>query len=156
MVNAADMFWMALALEVARSADPTPNPRVGAIVVADDRLVSLSWHARAGGKHAEAGALAGAEGSTAGATLYVTLEPCNHFGRTAPCVDAILRASVARVVVGCRDPNPNVAGRGVERLQAEGVEVAVGMMAEEARRLIDDWRRSFCLSRPTSGERRLI
>lgn len=142
-----DGRWMALALAIACRATPAPNPRVGAVVVAEHRLLSLGWHARAGGDHAEVAALAAARGNARGATLFVTMEPCNHFGSTPPCVDAVLRAGIARIVIGCRDPNPNVTGGGVERLRAAGVEVVLGAMSEEARRLIDDWRRSLPVGR---------
>jgi diaminohydroxyphosphoribosylaminopyrimidine deaminase/5-amino-6-(5-phosphoribosylamino)uracil reductase len=130
---------MALALAVARRATPAPNPRVGAVVVADGRLAALGCHERAGGPHAEVIALAAAEGKAHGSTLYVTLEPCNHYGRTPPCADAILAAGVRRVVIGRRDPNPHVTGGGVARLRDGGIEVCVGVLAREARQLVEDW-----------------
>jgi diaminohydroxyphosphoribosylaminopyrimidine deaminase / 5-amino-6-(5-phosphoribosylamino)uracil reductase len=102
-----------------------PNPLVGAVVVSDGRVVGEGWHSRAGGDHAEIGALDRAGGAARGATLYVTLEPCNHYGRTPPCVDAILRAGVARVVVGHLDPDPRMQGRSVGVLREAGVEVDV-------------------------------
>jgi diaminohydroxyphosphoribosylaminopyrimidine deaminase / 5-amino-6-(5-phosphoribosylamino)uracil reductase len=134
-----DTRWMALALAVARRAAPAPNPRVGAIVVKNDRFVSLGWHERAGGAHAEVEALAAAQTEARGSVLYVTLEPCNHHGRTPPCVDAILAAQVQRVVIGCRDPNPRVIGGGVARLRLHGVDVSMGVLAGEARELIEEW-----------------
>jgi diaminohydroxyphosphoribosylaminopyrimidine deaminase/5-amino-6-(5-phosphoribosylamino)uracil reductase len=133
--------WMTLALSIARRATPDPNPRVGAIVVRGRQLVALGWHERAGGAHAEAGALRAAAEGARGSTLYVTLEPCNHYGRTPPCVDAIVAARVDRVVIGCRDPNPHVTGGGVARLRSHGIEVRVGVLAREARRLIEEWTR---------------
>jgi diaminohydroxyphosphoribosylaminopyrimidine deaminase/5-amino-6-(5-phosphoribosylamino)uracil reductase len=102
-----------------------PNPLVGAVVARDGNLISEGWHSRAGGDHAEIVALDGAGGAARGATLYVTLEPCNHYGRTPPCVEAILRASISRVVVGRLDPNPKMRGRSVEILREAGVEVEV-------------------------------
>jgi diaminohydroxyphosphoribosylaminopyrimidine deaminase/5-amino-6-(5-phosphoribosylamino)uracil reductase len=134
-----DGRWMALALSVARRATPTPNPRVGAVVVADGRLVAVGWHERVGGPHAEVIALAAVEGSARGGTLYVTLEPCNHYGRTPPCTDAILAAGVKRVVIGTRDPNPHVTGGGAARLRCGGIEVCVGVLVDEARELVEEW-----------------
>jgi diaminohydroxyphosphoribosylaminopyrimidine deaminase / 5-amino-6-(5-phosphoribosylamino)uracil reductase len=130
---------MALALSVARRATPAPNPRVGAVVVADDRFVALGWHQQAGGAHAEVVALAAAAEKARGSTLYVTLEPCNHYGKTPPCVAAILTARIGRVVIGCCDPNPHVTGGGGARLRLHGVEVRVGVLANDARQLIEEW-----------------
>jgi diaminohydroxyphosphoribosylaminopyrimidine deaminase / 5-amino-6-(5-phosphoribosylamino)uracil reductase len=107
----------------------SPNPWVGAVVVAADRVVGVGATSPPGGPHAEVHALAAAGASARGATLYVTLEPCAHHGRTPPCVDAVLAAGVGRVVVGVADPDPSVAGRGIERLRAAGVEVVVGVGA---------------------------
>ncbi len=131
---------MSRAIEQARRAQPSPNPPVGAIVVSSHgTIVAEGFHARAGEAHAELVALTKAGAEAHGGTLYVTLEPCNHSGKTPPCVDAILRAGVQRVVVGVRDPNPHVDGRGVERLDAAGVEVTVGVCEAEARALIVPW-----------------
>src|SRR5215210_5884391 len=102
-----------------------PNPLVGAVVARDGNVLSEGWHARAGGAHAEIMALDGAGRTARGATLYVTLEPCNHFGRTPPCVEAILRSGISRVVVGHLDPNPKMQGRSVEILRDAGIEVEV-------------------------------
>ena len=102
-----------------------PNPLVGAVVARDGRAISECWHARAGGDHAEVGALRGAGEEARGATMYTTLEPCNHHGRTPPCTDAILRAGIARVVVGHLDPNPRMRGKSVAILRTAGVEVEV-------------------------------
>jgi diaminohydroxyphosphoribosylaminopyrimidine deaminase/5-amino-6-(5-phosphoribosylamino)uracil reductase len=135
-----DARWMAVALRAARAGSPAPNPHVGAAVVRDGRLIAVGWHARAGGPHAEVAALRDAGRDARGATLYVTLEPCNHHGRTPPCVDAILAAGVARVVIGCEDPNPNVPGGGALRLRQEGIDVVVGCLRARATRLIEGWR----------------
>jgi len=102
-----------------------PNPLVGAVVVRDGEVVGEGWHARPGGPHAEVNALQAAGERARGATLYVSLEPCTHHGKTPPCVDAILAAEIGRVVVGVRDPNPLVSGGGVERLRDAGVDVEV-------------------------------
>ncbi len=113
----------------------SPNPMVGAVLVKDERVVGDGAHLRAGGPHAEAVALEMAGASARGATLYVTLEPCAHFGRTPPCADALVRAGVARVVAACSDPYREVAGRGLARLRAAGVAVRVGVREAEARGL---------------------
>jgi diaminohydroxyphosphoribosylaminopyrimidine deaminase/5-amino-6-(5-phosphoribosylamino)uracil reductase len=134
-----DDTWMGMALERGLQGTPSPNPHVGAVVVKDGQVVGVGHHERAGDLHAEVAALREAEDATAGATLYVTLEPCNHLGRTPPCTDAILAAKLARVVVGCRDPNPHVEGRGIEKLRAAGVRVDIGCREAEARRLIAPW-----------------
>ncbi len=102
-----------------------PNPLVGAVVVRDGAVVGEGWHARAGGEHAEVRALESSGHGAKGAELYVTLEPCNHHGKTPPCTDAILRAGISRVVAGCLDPNPKMRGRSVALLREAGVEVEV-------------------------------
>src|SRR5262249_54861551 len=113
----------------------SPNPMVGALVVRDGRVVGRGWHRAVGGPHAEVFALAEAGELARGATLFVTLEPCAHHGRTPPCADAVVAAGIARVVACHRDPDPRVAGQGFERLRAAGVEVEVGLLAAEAVRL---------------------
>lgn len=132
-----DLEWMARALTLAvRGRGLTsPNPMVGAIVVRDGRVLAERFHERAGGPHAEAAALDAAGERARGATLYVTLEPCNHVGRTPPCVDAIIRAGVRRVVSATRDPNPRVKGGGAAALAAAGIEVTAGCLEREARDL---------------------
>jgi diaminohydroxyphosphoribosylaminopyrimidine deaminase/5-amino-6-(5-phosphoribosylamino)uracil reductase len=112
-----------------------PNPAVGAVVVRRGRIVGEGFHRRAGAAHAEIVALRAAGRRAAGATLYVTLEPCTHFGRTPPCLERVVAAGVARVVIGIRDPNPRVRGRGVSGLQRAGVAVTVGTLAAECREL---------------------
>ena len=139
MIAPDDGRWMALALRAARHANPAPNPRVGAVVVLSGRFVSLGWHERAGEPHAEIAAVFSAGTRARGATLYVTLEPCNHYGRTPPCVDSLLTSGLSRVVVGCCDPNPHVTGGGIERLRRHGIEVQVGVLAREARGVIEEW-----------------
>ncbi|HWD07864.1 MAG TPA: bifunctional diaminohydroxyphosphoribosylaminopyrimidine deaminase/5-amino-6-(5-phosphoribosylamino)uracil reductase RibD [Actinomycetota bacterium] len=120
---------MALALRLARKglATTSPNPAVGAVVVAGGGIVGTGWHRRPGAPHAEVVALQEAGQAARGATLYVTLEPCSHYGRTPPCVDAVLASGIARVVAAMTDPDPRVGGRGSAALTAAGVEVEVGV-----------------------------
>lgn len=113
----------------------SPNPMVGAVLVKGGRVIGAGYHRRYGGDHAEVDAIKRAKEPVRGATLYVTLEPCCHWGKTPPCTDAILRAGISRVVVATLDPNPRVAGRGKAILEENGVEVEVGVLADEARRL---------------------
>lgn len=112
-----------------------PNPLVGAVVVRNGRIIGAGWHERWGAPHAERNALQRCSESPSGATLYVTLEPCCHIGKTPPCTDAIVAAGIARVVVGVEDPNPLVAGKGIARLREAGIEVESGVMEEELRHL---------------------
>lgn len=132
-----DLQWMARALTLAARGRglTSPNPMVGAILVRDGAMLAERFHERAGGAHAEAAALAETGARARGATLYVTLEPCNHVGRTPPCVDAIMRAGVRRVVSATRDPNPRVKGGGTAALAAAGVEVTTPCLEREARDL---------------------
>jgi diaminohydroxyphosphoribosylaminopyrimidine deaminase/5-amino-6-(5-phosphoribosylamino)uracil reductase len=134
-----DEKWMRMALEFAARGSPSPNPHVGAAITRGGELVGSGHHERAGEEHAEAAALRQAGSRARGATLYVTLEPCNHFGRTPPCTDSIVDAKVARVVVGCRDPDPRVTGGGVEALRKAGIQVDVGCLEPQAQRLIAPW-----------------
>lgn len=129
--------WMQRCLALAGRARgrTAPNPMVGAVVVRDGRSVGEGFHARAGEPHAEVVALAQAGEAARGATVYVNLEPCSHHGRTPPCTEAILRAGVARVVVGMLDPNPTVDGRGVSRLVEAGLEVVQGVCEGACREL---------------------
>ena len=128
-----DSDYMRLALEAASRGIgwTSPNPLVGAVLVKEGRIIGQGWHARCGGLHAERHALKSCTEDPAGATLYVTLEPCCHQGRQPPCTEAILGAAIRRVVVGSVDPNPLVAGRGVEILRSRGVEVETGVLQAE-------------------------
>jgi len=132
-----DIRWMARALALAARGRglTSPNPMVGALLVRDGTLVAERFHERAGGPHAEAAALAEAGERARGATLYVNLEPCNHVGRTPPCVEAVVRAGVRRVVAATADPNPRVKGGGAAALAAAGVEIVMGCLEHEAREL---------------------
>ncbi len=136
-MTTSDHAWMARALQLARKGlySTHPNPRVGCIIVRDGERVGEGWHVRAGEPHAEVHALRQAGDRARGATAYVTLEPCSHHGRTPPCAEALVKAGVARVVAAMRDPNPLVAGRGLERLRSVGIEVASGVLEGEAREL---------------------
>ena len=127
-----------------------PNPVVGAVLVKDGLVVGEGWHEQAGGAHAEVAALTAAGERARGATLYSTLEPCSHYGRTPPCVDAIAAAGVVRVVAGAIDPNPSVAGRGLERLRAAGiaVELADGELAFRCRAQNEAFRTWVAEKRP--------
>ena len=126
---------MARALALARkgAGRVSPNPMVGCVIVKDGQVIGEGWHQKCGSLHAERNAFAACTQDPAGATLYVTLEPCCHWGRTPPCTDAILEHKIARVVVGCLDPNPLVAGKGVELLRAHGVEVTTGVLEGECK-----------------------
>lgn len=128
----------ALALGERGLFTTSPNPRVGAVVVRDGAIVGEGWHERPGQAHAEVNAFRDAGEKARGATIYVTLEPCNHFGKTPPCVDACLAAGVARVVAAMRDPNP-IASGGAERLRAAGIRVDFGLLESEARELNVGW-----------------
>ncbi|AGY91500.1 hypothetical protein SPICUR_02435 [Spiribacter curvatus] len=148
--SAADHAWMARALQLAERGRWTadPNPRVGCVLVRDGVCLGEAWHVRAGEPHAEVLALRAAGDDTAGATAYVTLEPCSHYGRTPPCADALIEAGIARVVAGASDPNPRVSGCGLDRLRASGVAVAVGLMAAESERLNAGFFRRMRVGRP--------
>jgi diaminohydroxyphosphoribosylaminopyrimidine deaminase/5-amino-6-(5-phosphoribosylamino)uracil reductase len=157
--SAADHRYMAQALRLAQRGlyTTTPNPRVGCVLVRDETVIAEGWHARAGEAHAEAHALnslnvgvggTAISGSAIGATAYVTLEPCSHHGRTPPCADALIAAGVKRVVAAMQDPNPLVAGRGLERLRAAGIEVACGLLENEARELNIGFVSRMTRSRP--------
>lgn len=136
-----DSEYMQKALSLAQKAKgfTSPNPCVGALVVKDGTIVGQGYHRRAGGPHAEVEALDAAGTNSAGATLYVTLEPCHHFGKTPPCTHKIIGSNVKKVVVGCKDPNPFVGGGGIRYLEENGIEVVSGVLEEEAETLIEDF-----------------
>jgi diaminohydroxyphosphoribosylaminopyrimidine deaminase / 5-amino-6-(5-phosphoribosylamino)uracil reductase len=150
MFSDFDGVAMQRALELAaRGLDTThPNPRVGCVIARSGRVVGEGWHARAGEPHAEVLALGAAGAQAAGATAYVTLEPCSHHGRTPPCVEALITARVARVVYAIADPNPQVDGRGAERLTAAGLTVEAGLLAEEAAELNQGFVKRMRTGRP--------
>lgn len=132
-----DTQMMSRAIQLAQKGFYTtrPNPSVGCVILKDEQMVGEGYHQRAGGPHAEVHALAMAGDKARGATAYVTLEPCSHYGRTPPCALALIEAGIARVVVAVGDPNPQVAGRGIQLLRDAGIEVAVGLLSEQARAL---------------------
>ena len=132
-----DHRWMAEALRLAERGlyGTSPNPRVGCVLVRDGKGMGRGWHKKAGEPHAEVYALREAADAARGATAYVTLEPCSHYGRTPPCADALIQAGVARVLVAMADPNPLVSGNGVAKLREAGIVVEVGLMEAAAREL---------------------
>lgn len=132
-----DQYWMQQAIELARLGQYStkPNPNVGCVIVKDGQLIGEGYHPKAGQPHAEVFALRQAGEHAKGATAYVTLEPCAHYGRTPPCAEALVKAQVKKVVVACSDPNPLVAGKGVQILQAAGIEVETGLCVETAKTL---------------------
>ncbi|WP_071393714.1 bifunctional diaminohydroxyphosphoribosylaminopyrimidine deaminase/5-amino-6-(5-phosphoribosylamino)uracil reductase RibD [Bacillus tuaregi] len=132
-----DHDYMKLALDLASTAkgNTNPNPLVGAVIVKDGMIVGTGLHRKAGEPHAEVHAFHMAGDHAEGATLYVTLEPCSHFGKTPPCANLVAESGVSRVVIAMKDPNPLVAGRGIRILEAAGIEVEVGVHEQEARRL---------------------
>jgi diaminohydroxyphosphoribosylaminopyrimidine deaminase/5-amino-6-(5-phosphoribosylamino)uracil reductase len=144
-----DQAFMRRALALAREGwgQTAPNPMVGAVVVRDGAVVGEGYHARFGTPHGEVMALRAAGANARGATLYVTLEPCVHMGKTGPCVDAIIAAGVSRVAIATLDPNPRAAG-GVDRLRAAGIEVTVGVEEQDARELNASFFHSFASDRP--------
>ena len=148
--GAVDRRHMSRALALARRGlySTDPNPRVGCVIAHGERIVGEGWHRYAGEPHAEVHALAAAGGHAAGATAYVTLEPCRHTGRTGPCTRALVEARVARVVAAMRDPDPRVAGMGFSELAAAGVEVATGLLEAQARELNRGFVSRFERGRP--------
>lgn len=145
-----DIAFMQEALCLAKSGMGTvsPNPMVGAIIVKDNTVIGRGYHRRAGTEHAEILALREAGDLAHGATLYVTLEPCVHYGRTPPCVGEIIRSGIGRVVVAMEDPNPKVAGKGVSTLLSAHLEVGVGVLEEEARKLNEVYVKSVTTGLP--------
>lgn len=146
----SDEFWMARALTLAARGTntTTPNPRVGCVIVREGKNVGEGYHIRAGTGHAEVHALAAAGDNARGATAYVTLEPCSHYGRTPPCAEALIAAQVSRVVCAMEDPNPQVAGQGLARLNAAGIEVRSGVLSQDAERLNRGFLKRMRTGRP--------
>ncbi|MFH0907703.1 MAG: bifunctional diaminohydroxyphosphoribosylaminopyrimidine deaminase/5-amino-6-(5-phosphoribosylamino)uracil reductase RibD [bacterium] len=145
-----DEKWMARALVLARKGEglTRPNPPVGAVAVKAGKVVGAGWHRRAGTDHAEVLALRQAGAKARGATLYVTLEPCSTWGKTPPCVDAVVEAGIARVVVAIRDPNPAHEGRGLAMLRRKGIVVVENVLQEEAAELIEPFAKWITTGHP--------
>lgn len=139
MSEARDARFMRLAIEAAAGGRTSPNPHVGAVVVAGDTVIGTGFHEGPGQAHAEVAALRAAGERARGATLYCTLEPCNHHGRTPPCTEAILASGIARVVVGSRDPKQYPTGPGLDRLRAMGIAVETDVLARETAAVIEDF-----------------
>lgn len=129
-----DRFWMQQALTEAKKGlfSTYPNPRVGCVIIKNKTCIGRGFHEQAGEPHAEVFALKAAGDQAQGATAYVTLEPCAHYGRTPPCAEALVKSGVKRVVIACTDPNPKVAGKGIQILKNAGIEVTVGILESEA------------------------
>jgi len=138
-VAGRDEKFMKLALRQARKGlgKTSPNPAVGAVIVMGDEILAKGYHQKAGGAHAEIDALEKLGSRAPGCTMYVTLEPCNHYGKTPPCTEAILKSGIKRVVIGMKDPNPGVRGGGAAYLASKGVEVVTGILADECRRFYE-------------------
>lgn len=149
MTTPRDAFYMARAISLAKKGRYTtdPNPRVGCVLVRDGVVIGEGWHVKAGQGHAEVEALKNTPNAK-GATAYVTLEPCSHQGRTPPCCDALIKAGVSRVVAAMQDPNPLVAGKGLERLKAAGIEVVSGILQEDAQTLNRGFIKRMTENRP--------
>jgi diaminohydroxyphosphoribosylaminopyrimidine deaminase / 5-amino-6-(5-phosphoribosylamino)uracil reductase len=145
-----DMQYMKLALDLAASAvgKTNPNPLVGAVIVKDGSIVGTGLHRKAGEPHAEVHAFKMAGEHAKGATLYVTLEPCSHYGKTPPCAELVKNSGVKRVIVAMQDPNPAVAGRGIRLLQEQGIEVEVGVLEAEAKKLNERFIHNMLTERP--------
>jgi diaminohydroxyphosphoribosylaminopyrimidine deaminase / 5-amino-6-(5-phosphoribosylamino)uracil reductase len=146
----ADQVWMQRCIALARQAagQTAPNPMVGCVIVQDGEVVGEGFHPKAGEPHAEVFALRAAGDRTLGATLYVSLEPCNHYGRTPPCSEAVIQAKVARVVVGMVDPDPRVSGGGIARLRDAGIEVVVGVEEQACKDLNEGFVHRVCHQQP--------
>ncbi|EQK42893.1 riboflavin biosynthesis protein RibD [[Clostridium] bifermentans ATCC 638] len=132
-----DEYYMGLAINLARKGigKVNPNPMVGAVIVKDNKIVGTGYHEKYGGKHAEVNAIENSRESLNGSTMYVNLEPCSHFGKTPPCVDKIIESKINKVVIASVDPNPLVQGKGVKKLRDSGIEVKVGVLDEENKKL---------------------
>lgn len=132
-----DIFFLKETLKLVKKGKGRtfPNPMVGAVIVKNNKIIAKGYHRKAGFPHAEVEALRNAKEDMRGATLYVSLEPCSHYGKTPPCVDAIIQAGIQRVVCATQDPNPKVKGNGITLLQKAGINVSVGLLEEEARKL---------------------
>ena len=150
VLSAMDYRYMSRALQLARKGMYTtdPNPRVGCVIVKDGEIVGEGWHERAGEPHAEVHALRAAGNKAVGATVYVTLEPCCHYGKTPPCSEALIKAQVARVVTAMQDPHSRVAGQGLQQLRDAGIEVETGVLEAQAQALNPGFIKRMQTGRP--------
>lgn len=148
--SAEDHRYMARALQLAARGlyTTSPNPRVGCVIVKNGRIIGEGWHQKAGEPHAEVHALMEAGMAAQGATVYVSLEPCAHHGRTPPCADALIGAGVAKVIAAAQDPNPKVAGEGLARIKAAGIEAQCGLMEAQARELNEGFFKRMVYGHP--------
>lgn len=139
--DVSDETWMQRAIDLSRRGlgSVEPNPMVGCVIVKDGKCIGQGWHQKFGQAHAEVNAIKDAESSVAGGTAYVSLEPCSHQGKTGPCAEALIEAGVSRVVIACSDPSPEVSGKGIERLKAAGIDVACGVLEQEAQEVLGPW-----------------
>jgi len=143
----SDLRLMRRAVSLSKQGFPAPNPHVGCVIAQGEKIVGEGFHHFAGGNHAEVEALLAAGDKARGATVYVTLEPCNHHGRTPPCSEALIRAQVARVVIACRDPNPKAVG-GLQRLQQAGIHTELGLLKDEAEAANEMFMSAMKMRRP--------
>ncbi len=150
MNSHSDSKYMALAISLAKRAwgETSPNPMVGAVIVKNDKIIGKGYHRKAGGPHAEINAISSSKDDIRNSTLYVTLEPCCTFGRTPPCTGAIIAAGIKKVFVGCLDPNPRHAGKGVDILEKAGMEVVVGIKEKECIELNESFFHWITTGRP--------
>lgn len=142
--------YMEIALELARcgKGKVSPNPMVGAIIVKEDKIIGKGYHMKYGENHAEINALKNATESVKNATMYVTLEPCSHYGKTPPCVDSIIKNKISKVVIGSLDPNPLVSGNGVKKLRENNIEVVIGVLEEECINLNEVFMKYISTKKP--------
>ena len=137
-----DQHYMSLAVQAAQNGQGhvEPNPMVGCVIVADDQVIGIGWHENYGGPHAELNAMTSVKAELkdkiAGATAYVSLEPCSHQGKTGPCCDALIAAKIARVVIAVVDPNPKVSGQGIAKMQVAGIEVVTDVLTDKAEQVV--------------------
>ena len=150
MINEMPDKWMNLALDLASRGRGfvEPNPMVGAVIVKDNQVIGVGWHQKFGEQHAEVEALHQAGNEARGATLFVSLEPCSHHGKTPPCADAVVKAGISKVFIAMRDPNPLVSGKGIEFLKRNGIVVQIGVEKDKAEILNGPFIKYFLHSKP--------
>jgi diaminohydroxyphosphoribosylaminopyrimidine deaminase/5-amino-6-(5-phosphoribosylamino)uracil reductase len=144
----SEIMKIALTLAKRGIGKTSPNPAVGAVLVKNDKIISTGYHKKAGFAHAEINALREADREARGADMYVTLEPCSHFGKTPPCTDAIIKAGIKKVFIGMKDPNPLVAGKGIRRLRNTGIKVEIGILENECKNINEAYRKYITTKTP--------